>query len=118
MSRLDCVQESLRLALKELEPAVKPELRPLFWVGLWERYVESQVDYRASSETLTRKLIEAGTDAHQLLDGCRTRRSRPGGPKVSRRNCWLESSASSLRSLLARRNRCPGKRNGSQQESP
>ena len=37
MSRLDCVRESLRLALKELEPAVKPELRPLFWVGLWER---------------------------------------------------------------------------------
>src|SRR5256885_13504974 len=42
MSRLDCVRESLRLALKELEPAVQPEGRPLFWVGLWERYVESQ----------------------------------------------------------------------------
>src|SRR5260221_7768459 len=67
MSRLDCVRESLRLALVELEPAVKPEVRPLFWVGLWERYVESQVAYGASTETLARKLVEAGTDAHQLL---------------------------------------------------
>src|SRR5437773_1688015 len=66
MSRLDCVRESLRLALVELEPAVQPEARPLFWVGLWERYVESQVDYRASTETLSRKLVEAGTDARQL----------------------------------------------------
>jgi transposase len=67
MSRLDCVRESLRLALQELEPAVKPEARPLCWVGLWERYVENQVDYRAGTETLARKLVEAGTDAHQLL---------------------------------------------------
>ena len=67
MSRLDCVRESLRLALQELEPVVKPEGRPLFWVALWERYVESQVDYRVSTETLARKLGEAGTQAHQLL---------------------------------------------------
>src|SRR6266571_4270870 len=39
MSRLDCVRETLRLALQELEVAVQPEGRPLFWVGLWERYV-------------------------------------------------------------------------------
>jgi len=37
MSRLDCVRESLRLALKELEGALPPEARPVFWVGLWER---------------------------------------------------------------------------------
>jgi hypothetical protein len=67
MSRLDCVRESLRLALQELEPAVEPRARPLFWIGLWERYVESQVDYRAGTETLARKLVEAGADAHQLL---------------------------------------------------
>jgi hypothetical protein len=34
---------------------------------LWERYVDSQVDYRAGSETLARKLSEAGTDSWQLL---------------------------------------------------
>jgi hypothetical protein len=71
MSRLDCVRESLRLALQELEGAVKPEVRPGFWIGLWERYVESQVDYRASSETLARKLAEAGADSWQLLEWLR-----------------------------------------------
>jgi transposase len=67
MSRLDCVRESLRLALQELEVALRPEGRPVFWLGLWERYVESQTDYRASSETLARKLVQAGSDAWQLL---------------------------------------------------
>lgn len=67
MSLLDCVRESLRLALKELEGVLTPETRPVFWVGLWERYVESQTDYRAGSETLARKLAESGTDAWQLL---------------------------------------------------
>src|SRR5436309_7394649 len=71
MSRLDCVRESLRLALKELEAAVQLEGRPPFWVGLWERYMESQVDYRASAETLTRKLVEAGSDSWQLLQWLR-----------------------------------------------
>jgi hypothetical protein len=71
MSRLDCVRESLRLALKELEGALPPEVRPIFWLGLWERYVESQTDYRAGSETLARKLAESGTDAWQLLEWLR-----------------------------------------------
>jgi len=67
MSRLDVCGESLRLALQELEPLVQPEGRPLFWVVLWERYVESQTDYRASSEVLAGQLAQAGTDAWQLL---------------------------------------------------
>ena len=67
MSRLDCVRETLRLTLLELEPVLGTETRPAFWVSLWERYVESQVDYRASAETLARKLVEAGADAWQLL---------------------------------------------------
>lgn len=37
MSRLDCVRESLRLALQELEPALPSEGRPGFWAELWER---------------------------------------------------------------------------------
>jgi hypothetical protein len=40
MSRLDCVRESMRLALQELEGMIPAQERPLFWVGLWERYVE------------------------------------------------------------------------------
>jgi hypothetical protein len=71
MSRLDCVRESVRLALQELEQAVGAQGRPVFWIGLWERYVESQVDYRAGGETLSRKLVEAGTDAWQLLEWLR-----------------------------------------------
>jgi IS5 family transposase len=68
MSRLDCVRESLRLGLQELEAIVGTPERPVFWVALWERYVESQVDYRTTVETLGRKLGEAGRDAWQLLE--------------------------------------------------
>ena len=71
MSRLDCVRESLRLALQELEPSVAPEARPTFWLEEWERYVESQIDYRAGSEALGRKLVEAGTDTARLLGWAR-----------------------------------------------
>ena len=68
MSRLDCVRETLRLALQELEGLTPAEQRPVLWGGLWERYVENQVDYRASVETLGRKLGEAGADAWTLLE--------------------------------------------------
>jgi transposase len=67
MSRLDCVRESLRLALQELDGMVGAQTGPGFWLELWERYVESQIDYRAGSEALGRKLVEAGTDAARLL---------------------------------------------------
>ncbi len=68
MSRLDCVRESLRLALQELEAIIPVQERPVFWVELYERYVESQVDYRATLETLGRKLAEAGSDVWRLLE--------------------------------------------------
>lgn len=68
MSRLDCVRESLRLALQELSEQLPPSERPPAWTGWWDRYVESQTDYRASMETLARKLVEAGQEARQLLD--------------------------------------------------
>jgi hypothetical protein len=77
MSRLDCVRESLRLALQELETLVQGERRPRFWLALWERYVESQVDYRAGSETLARKLSEAGSDSWQLLKWLRQSEQAP-----------------------------------------
>jgi transposase len=35
MSRLDCVRESLRLALQELAQGLKPEERPEWWPRLW-----------------------------------------------------------------------------------
>lgn len=71
MNRLDCVRESLRLALQELAPKVAEPARPPWWGTLWERYVDSQADYQAGSETLARKLVEAGTDTWQLLEWVR-----------------------------------------------
>jgi hypothetical protein len=68
MSRLDCVRESLRLALQEVAEKLPAPQRPEGWLVLWERYVESQTDYRASLETMGRKLVESGQDAKRLLD--------------------------------------------------
>ena len=84
MSRLDCVRESLRLALKELAGGLPSEARPRFWGELWERYVESQTDYRARSETLVRKLAEAGTAVWQLLEWLRepARSALAAGPQA------------------------------------
>jgi hypothetical protein len=70
VSRMSCrdgVRESLRLALVELAEAISVEARPEWWPLLWERYVDSQADYRAPLETLARKRVEAGTDAQQVL---------------------------------------------------
>lgn len=67
MSRLDCVRESLRLALQELAELLPEAERPEWWGELWDHYVESQTDYRASLETLARKMVEAGKAAQQLL---------------------------------------------------
>jgi transposase len=67
MSRLDCVREALRLALEELAEKIPVAERPAWWSRLWDRYVETQTDYRASMETFTRKLVEAGVDTQELL---------------------------------------------------
>ncbi len=67
MSRVECVRESLRLALEEILPAVPEDKRPTSWVTWWERYVENKLDYRSSHEVLVNKLQESGTDAQALL---------------------------------------------------
>jgi hypothetical protein len=67
ISRLECVRESLRLALKEIGAKLPPNVQPQWWPLLWDRYVDSQTDYRASVETLARKFVEAGQDAQRLL---------------------------------------------------
>ena len=71
MSRLECVRESLRLVLQEVAKATPEPGRPAGWADLWERYVESQTDYRASTETLARKFVQAGADAHRVLQWLR-----------------------------------------------
>jgi hypothetical protein len=66
MSRLECMRESLRLALEELAdyPAMG---RPAFWTELWEGYVESKLDYRLGAAALRAKMDRAGADAASLL---------------------------------------------------
>jgi hypothetical protein len=71
MSRLDCVRETLRLALEELEPLTQGVKRPEYWKALWERYVESKLDFRAEASVLQEKMMQAGTEAAQLLEWVR-----------------------------------------------
>jgi transposase len=63
---LELLRETTRLALLELhEHADLP--RPPFWAALWERYVESKVDYRLEDSTLRDKQLQAGQDITLLL---------------------------------------------------
>lgn len=73
MSRLEAMRETLRLALQEVAGSVVDSTRPRDWGELWTRYVESQLDYRASRESLSAKMSEAGGDAARLLAWLATR---------------------------------------------
>lgn len=75
INRLDCVRETLRLALEELSEHLSAQ--PPWWSRLWERYVETQTDYRASMETFRRRLVEAGADMHELLTWLGTAAGKP-----------------------------------------
>jgi transposase len=67
LSGLECVRETLRLALEELAGALPEPARPAFWPLLWERYVESKLDYRSSAEALQDNYRQAGADGLGLL---------------------------------------------------
>jgi transposase len=71
MSRLECVRETLRLALEELETTASPWPRPEFWKPMWERYVQNKLDFRAEASVLQEKMQQAGLEAAQLLDWVR-----------------------------------------------
>ena len=60
MGRLECVRETLRLALEQLAKQVAAVDRPALWPVWWERYVENQLDYRAQPAVLQTKLCQAG----------------------------------------------------------
>src|SRR4051794_20906560 len=78
LSALECVRETLRLALEELGQALPEKARPDCWPLLWERYVENKLDYRSSPEVLQGKRVQAGEDCLLLLQ-------------------WLEATGSDLR---------------------
>ena len=68
LSALECVRETLALALEELESKLAEHERPDFWEQLWERYVESKLDYKTSAEVLQSKRRQAGVDCLRLLN--------------------------------------------------
>ena len=68
MSALECVRETLAVALDELEGKLRKDQRPEFWEELWERYVESKLDYKSAEETLQSKRRQAGGDCLRLLE--------------------------------------------------
>src|SRR5258708_30069935 len=78
LSALDCVRESVRLALEELVQSLAESQRPEFWELFWERYVESKLDYKSGVEVLKTKHRQAGQDCLRLLQ-------------------WLEPMAAELR---------------------
>lgn len=93
MSRLECVRETLRLALQELETTALGLPKPEYWPVLRERYVENKLEYRAESSVLAQKMTLAGTDAAQLLAWVEElRQSEPGqGEQVKLlRRVWNE----------------------------
>jgi transposase len=67
MSRLENVRETLRLALKEVEDSAVSFGKPAWWTEVWERYVDSKLDYRATVAQLTDKMSQGGADGLRLL---------------------------------------------------
>ena len=84
MSRVECVRESIRLALEEVAARAPAGPRPAAWQAWWERYVESQLDYRASHDVLVHKLLEAGADAQALVAWARDQGDLARGEAVGR----------------------------------
>jgi hypothetical protein len=78
LSALECVRETLRLALEELGRGLAESERPEFWELFWERYVESKLDYKSGQEVLKNKHRQAGEDCLRVLQ-------------------WLEPTAPELR---------------------
>ena len=68
LSALECVRETLALALEELDGNLTKGERPQFWEQFWERYVESKLDYKSTAEALQSKRRQAGADCLRLLE--------------------------------------------------
>lgn len=59
MGRLECVRETIRLFLEDVEAG---GALPESWSAYWDRYVESRIDPRAGTKALQAKFAEAGGD--------------------------------------------------------
>jgi len=77
LSALECVRETLALALEELQRNFVESERPEFWEQFWERYVECKLDYKSTAEVLQSKRRQAGADCLRLLKWL-----EPLGPEI------------------------------------
>jgi len=68
MSQIECVRETIRLALEEIKQKVVEGSLPDWWDIMWERYVESKLDYQLSVAVLMEKQRLAGVDMLHLLN--------------------------------------------------
>ena len=82
MSRLECCRQTLALALKELARAMSESTRPAWWPVLWERYVESRLEFRAEPKVLAEKFQQTGQDGVQVLAWLKGVKPAPDGRKV------------------------------------
>ena len=62
MSRVDCVCETLRLALEALGAVLPASKRPKFWERLWTLYVQSKMDWRLSNEERESRYRQCGRE--------------------------------------------------------
>jgi transposase len=67
LNALECVRETLRLALEELAERLPEAERPDYWPLLWERYVENKLDYKSTEQVFRQKQRQAGEDIQGLL---------------------------------------------------
>ena len=67
MSRLECVVETLRLALEELAGVVGGK-RPDFWERLWTLYVQSEVGWRLSQAERDNRFRQWGQDMQEVVE--------------------------------------------------
>jgi transposase len=67
LSKLECMRETIRLAMEELAMVLPERDRPDFWGLFWERYVENKLDYKSTEVVLKQKQQQAGEDSWRLL---------------------------------------------------
>ena len=65
---MECATETMRLALRDLEPELRGDQRPEFWQGLWALYVQSQLDWRISKAEREGRYLQCGQDMRRLLE--------------------------------------------------
>ena len=68
MSRLECVTETLRLVLEDLEEEVGGNQRPEFWERLWVLYVQSKLDWRLGQSERQNRYRQCGQDIQEVLE--------------------------------------------------